>query len=119
MTDSIWTFGAGLIDSGDSVKGFEVDAVDGPVGTVAWASYAPGESYLVVTGRHHLRPTHHVIPARAVAGVDTEERKLRLAFTKREVEQSPEHHDPAFPVDLPSADSLAGLWPSWLHEPSG
>ena len=119
MTDSIWAFGAGLIDSGDSVKGFEVDAVDGPVGTVAWASYAPGESYLVVTERHHLRPTHHVIPARAVVAVDSEERKLRLAFTQREVEKSPEHHDPALPVELPSADFLAGLWPSWLHEPTG
>lgn len=51
-------------------------------------------------------------------GPGTLERKLGLAFTKREVEQSPEHHDPAFPVDLPSADFLAGLWPSWLHEPS-
>jgi len=34
------------------VKGFRVEASDGSPGEVSWASYAAGESYLVVTRRH-------------------------------------------------------------------
>ena len=113
----MWTFRAGLIGRGASVKGFEVEASDGPCGRVAWASYAPGESYLVVAVGHHLHRTHHVIPAGAVVAVDAEGRSLGLGLSRREVEQAPQHHDPAAPVDLSSPDFLAGLWPTWLHEP--
>ena len=52
----------------DSVKGFAVIASDGSAGHVSWGSYAPGESYLVVTeGR--LRRKHRVLPAAAVTSV--------------------------------------------------
>jgi hypothetical protein len=30
------------------------------------ASYAPGESYLVVSHMHHLHERHHVVPAGAL-----------------------------------------------------
>ena len=43
------TFEAGVLGSHSSIKGFRVVATDGPSGRVSWASYAPGESYLVVT----------------------------------------------------------------------
>jgi hypothetical protein len=64
--ERLWSFPAGLIGADDSVKGFEVEARDGPAGHVSWASYAPGESYLVVTVPHHLHRTHRVVPASAV-----------------------------------------------------
>ena len=51
----------------DSVKGFRVEANDGRAGRVSWASYAPGESYLVVTSG--VRRKHHVVPASAVTSV--------------------------------------------------
>ena len=114
----MWTFRADVIGRAASVKGFEVEASDGPCGRVAWASYAPGESYLVVTVRHHLHPTHHIIPAGAVVAADADQQTLKLALSRREVEQAPQHHDPATPVDL-SADFLAGLWPTWLHDAHG
>ena len=113
----MWSFGSGLIGSDDSVKGFDAEATDGRVGKVAWASYVPGESYLVVTVRHQfLRSEHHVIPAGAVVAVDLTHRKLRLGLTRREVEEAPRQLDPAAPVDPRSADFLAGLWPGWLHD---
>lgn len=104
---------AGLIRSGASIKGYEVKASDGPCGTVAWASYAPGESYLVVTVRHHLHPTHHVIPAGAVATVDPDGRKLRLSVSRREVEQAPQrpgHHSTRTKRTLYRANKVL-LWP--------
>jgi hypothetical protein len=113
--DALWSFRPGTIDATESLKGFAVEAADGQVGTVAWATYAPGESYLVVDVRHGLRETHHVVPAAAVLSVDPSTRTLRLELSRQEVDAAPEHHDPSAPVDLASVDFLAGLWPTWLH----
>jgi hypothetical protein len=110
---AVWTFPAGLAGA-ESVKGFEVEATDGVVGHVDWASYAPGESYLVVRVRHQLHPSDRVVPAGAVVAVDSTRRTLRLALTRSEVERSPEHHDLGNPVDL-DPRFLAGLWPTWLN----
>lgn len=94
---SLWSFPSGLIGPHDSVKG-----------------YAAGESYLVVTSWRHLRETHHVVPAGAVQTVDVSQRKVCLRMTRADVERSPEHHDPAAPLDGATVDFLAGLWPTWL-----
>ena len=51
--------------SDNSVKGFRVEASDGHAGKVSWASYAPGESYLVISFTNRLRETDHVVPAGA------------------------------------------------------
>ena len=110
----LWSFPSGLIGTHDSVKGYAVEAADGPAGKVSWASYAPGESYLVVTFRRHLHETHHVIPAGAVQTVDAAQRKVWLRMTRADVERAPEHHDPVVPLDGAKIDSLAGLWPTWL-----
>ena len=72
------TFLPGALGMHDSVKGFRVMASDGRAGRVSWASYAPGESYLVVTlglvGRKH-----HVVPAAAVAEVEDGQVRVALA----------------------------------------
>ena len=51
-----------MLGHDDSIKDFQVEAIDGNAGKVSWASYAPGESYLVISLRHHLHETHHVFP---------------------------------------------------------
>lgn len=111
---SLWSFPSGLIGAHDSIKGYAVDATDGPAGKVSWASYRAGESYLVVTSRRHLREIHRVVPAGAVQAVDVSERKVWLRLTRSDVERAPEHHDPAAPLAGATVDSLAGLWPTWL-----
>jgi hypothetical protein len=85
------------------VKGFDVEACDGHAGKVEWASYAPGESYLVVTVHHHLKAVHHVVPAAAVESVAGE--RVRLDITREQLEQLPTHHDPSVP---PSPTILEG-----------
>jgi hypothetical protein len=65
-----------VLSPDDSIRGFRVEARDGPAGKVSWASYAPGESYLVIGLLRHLHETHHVVPAAAVERVSTDERNL-------------------------------------------
>ncbi|HTO25678.1 MAG TPA: hypothetical protein VMJ49_07230, partial [Gaiellaceae bacterium] len=87
---NMWSFPEGSVGHDQSCKGYEVDGTDGPVGTVSWCDYAPGEAYLVVSYKHHLKEKHHVVPAGAVARVDHEQRVVTLTVTKAEVEASPE-----------------------------
>jgi hypothetical protein len=81
------TFPPGVLEGHDSIKGFRLVGSDGPVGKVAWASYAPGESHLVVTvGR--LSRKHHVVPAGAVTKVGDDD--VCVGFSGDEIKQLPD-----------------------------
>ena len=67
----LWSFPEGIIGHDESIKGFRVEASDGQAGKVSWASYGPGESYLVVNLLHHIREAHHVVPAAVVERIST------------------------------------------------
>jgi hypothetical protein len=90
------TFAAGVLAGDASVKGFEVVATDGRAGRVSWASYKPGESYLVVTVGL-LSRKHHVVPAGAVTSVGDGE--VRVGLTRAQIEQLPDLPHPEPPVD--------------------
>jgi hypothetical protein len=94
-----WTFPEGSVGHDESVKGYAVEALDGQVGTVSWACYPPGESYLVVTYRDGGDEVHHVVPAGAVKHVDHERRVVTLGVTVAEVKATPTHENPETPVD--------------------
>jgi hypothetical protein len=100
----LWTFPEGSVGHDQSVKGYSVEAEDGPVGTVSWADYAPGDSYLVVTVRHHLRGRHHVVPAGAVTNVDHAGRTVTVNVTGDELRATPPHDAPEMPVDRSYVD---------------
>src|SRR4029453_19485157 len=86
-SDRLWSFPEGMLGHDDSIKDFQVEATDGDAGKVSWASYAPGESYLVINLRHHLHETHHVVPAAAVERIRISERKVGLLLPGAEVDQ--------------------------------
>ena len=102
-----------MLGHDDSIKDFQVEAIDANAGKVSWASYAPGESYLVINLRRHLHETHHVVPA-AVERITVSERKVWLPLTRSEVEQAPEHHDPEEPLESPTVDAVTGTVATWL-----
>ena len=102
----LWSFPDGLVGPDESVKGFRVEASDGAEGHVAWASYAPGESYVVVTLRHHLHEKHHVVPAGAVERIDADQRTVWLRLSRAEIEELPEHHDQPAPLEHWMVDAI-------------
>ena len=71
------TFREGVLGGRESVKGFRVSATDGKAGRVSWATYAPGDSYLVLT-TGLLRRTHRVLPAGSVTSVGDGEVRVEL-----------------------------------------
>ena len=90
------TFPDGVLAGHSSVKGFKVVATDGRAGRVSWASYAPGESYLVLT-LGLLRRTHRVLPAGVVQSVGNGE--VHVALSRSELEHLPLLADPQAAVD--------------------
>jgi hypothetical protein len=97
------TFTPGVLGGRDSIKGLAVRATDGRAGRVSWASYAPGESYLVVTtGR--LRRAHRVVPAAAVTAVHDGE--VILSLSRAQLAVAPRLEVPHAEVDDAALDQL-------------
>ena len=97
------TFPAGVLAEDSSVKGFAVIATDGRAGRVSWASYKPGESYLVVT-MGLLRKAHHVVPAGLVTSATKGE--VRVGMTRAQIEQLPDLPHPEAPVGGETAEQM-------------
>jgi len=111
--ERLWSFPKGMLGPDDSIKGFEVEASDGHAGKVAWASYAAGESYLVVSHLQHLREVHHVVPAGAVQKLSARERKVWLRVSRAQVQEAPEHLDPQAPLDHSTFDAFESATSTW------
>ncbi len=90
------TFRGGVLDGHDSIKGFRLVATNGDSGRVSWASYAPGESYLVVA-LGHLGRKHHVVPAGAVTAVKTGE--VHVGLSREQIQRLPDVARPDAPLD--------------------
>jgi hypothetical protein len=102
----LWSFPEGMLGPDDSVKGFRVEASDGHAGKVSWASYAPGESYLIISLIHRLREAHHVVPAGAAERISAEDCTVWLRLSRAEVEELPEHHDQPAPLETWMVDAV-------------
>ena len=101
----MWDFPEGALGPDDSVKGFRVEAADGHAGEVAWASYEPGESYVVVS-LSHLHKKHHVVPAGLVERIDLDERTLWVQLRRDEIAELPEHHEQPAPLETWMVDAV-------------
>jgi hypothetical protein len=103
---TLWTFPEGSVGHDQSVKDYAVEATDGRVGAVSWASYKPGESYLVVSYRDGHHDVHHVVPAGAVQLVEHERRVVVLKVTSADVRATPTHEAPDAPIDWGFVDQF-------------
>lgn len=87
-----WTYRSDVeVDVGGAdVIGWEVHAGDEPVGEVTEENSAVGDAHLVVDIGSWLRDKRRLIPAGAVARVDTEAERLYLDMTRDDVEAAPD-----------------------------
>jgi hypothetical protein len=95
------------------LKGFEVEATDGPVGKVTEASYELGSSWLVVDTGPLIVGRKVLLPAGVIERIDPEERKIYVDRTRDEIKAAPEHDPSGYrdqEVRLALADYYAGLY---------
>jgi hypothetical protein len=95
LTDDEMTFKPKALGTHDSIKGFRVVAPDGGAGRVSWASYKPGESYVVLT-TGLLRRKHRVLPAGAVASAD--DGAIHVSLSRDAIKHLPLLPHPEAPV---------------------
>jgi len=116
MGDDVMTFRPGVLGAHDSVKGFRVVGRDGRAGRVSWASYAPGESYLVVT--LGVRRKHHVVPASAVTSVG--EGEVQVALSRGQIGQLHDVPHPQVSMEGPTREqAMNAFWAAADVPPTG
>jgi hypothetical protein len=84
----MWSYpeGVGRVD----VTGYDVEALDGEVGTVDEATLESGASYLVVDTGRWILGKKVLIPAALVERIDRDEETVYVGQTKEEIEGAPE-----------------------------
>lgn len=101
------TFRPGVLAGHDSLKGFRVLATDGSAGRISWGSYAPGESYLVISAGL-LRRTHRVLPAGAVISV--RDGVVEVSLSRSQIERLPLLPHPEAPVADETAEQMVNAF---------
>jgi hypothetical protein len=81
--------GAGRTEARELVD-YKVEATDGSVGSVMDATYASGESYLVVNTGGTLLSKRVVLPAGLIDRVDHDGKTIHLERSKDEIKNAPE-----------------------------
>ena len=98
----IWTFrvlgapgaaGATAGLTGRDLAGWDVEALDGHIGTVDEATDEAGGSYLLVDTGFWIFGKKRMLPASVVERVDAEERKLYVNLTKDQIRDAPDWDD--------------------------
>jgi hypothetical protein len=86
---SIWTYRDETLDSVE-LDGFEVHAIDGPIGTVERiAAELSGTSLVVRAASSFARPEWVLLPAGVVDAVDLDAQQVLVGVTRDEIRNAP------------------------------
>jgi hypothetical protein len=109
MQVELWTYReTGTVEDLD-LKGFEVEASDGKVGSIEDAAYELGSSWLVVDTGPWILGKKVLLPAGTIASIDPEARKVHVDRTREEIKNAPEH-DPSGYADQEYRLALADYY---------
>ena len=78
------------------LSNFDVEATDGRLGKVLDATYAAGESYLVVNTGGTILSKRVVLPAGVIDRIDEDAKRIYLDRSKEEIKNAPEFDEERF-----------------------
>jgi len=90
MSD-VWTYGEKVMSGPLDLTGFTVEATDGEIGKIDEATYAPGNSYVVVDTGFWIFGKKRMIPAQVVTRVEVDRRTVRVNLSKDEIKSAPDY----------------------------
>jgi|RhiMetdeSRZDD1v2_1073273.scaffolds.fasta_scaffold116644_3 hypothetical protein len=91
MKSDIWSYHPeSFPDESVSLAGYDVDAVDGRIGSVDAATHEIDGSYLVVDTGGWVFGTKVMLPAGTIERIDHQQRKVYVARSQDEIKQAPE-----------------------------
>ena len=113
---NLWSYRQQLIGIGelDNLTGYQVEATDGPIGSVEQASDEAGSSHVVVSAGMRIFGKKIMLPAGTIARIDHMERKVFVDRDKEEVKGAPKYdeelrNDPAYHAQLDEYYGRAGM----------
>jgi hypothetical protein len=111
MAMEMWTYRGEieLVEEEVDLKGFEVEATDGKVGTIVDAAYELGSSWLVVDTGPWIFGRKVLLPAGTVRSIDPEARTVHVDRSREEIKSAPEH-DPSGYADQEYRLALADYY---------
>jgi hypothetical protein len=90
VAEDLWSLPVQAAGCGvDELRGFAVEAKDGPVGTVARGAVEAGRSYLIVSLDRALGVTKVMLPAGIVVHVDSGKSLVRIGCSRTELAGAP------------------------------
>lgn len=100
-----WTYVDQESWTGADIAGFQVEALDGEIGTVDEATYEAGGSYIVVKTGPWILGRKVMLPAGVISRVDVDNQRVHVSLTKEAIEHGPEfdeatYRDDAYRHDL-------------------
>jgi hypothetical protein len=119
MSTDLWAYpeSVGRVD----VTGYDVEALDGELGSVDEATLDIGASYLVIDTGPWILGKKVLIPAGLVERVDRDDEKVYVARTKEEIKSAPEfdvsrYAEPAYRDKVGAYYAAAPATPETLDE---
>ncbi|MEN3534611.1 PRC-barrel domain containing protein [Microbispora sp. ZYX-F-249] len=97
MTPDLWSYSDTVSGTGQQmdIAGYDVQAVDGKIGSVDEATYEAGQSYIVVDTGPWIFGKKVMLPASVVTRIDFQDRKVFVSRTKQEIKNAPEFNEAA------------------------
>ncbi len=88
-TTEMWTYRE-TVTAGTDLTGFDVEAVDGKIGSIDDATFDVGSSCVVVDTGPWIFGKKVMLPAGVIDRIDTNEEKIFVNRTKDEIKNAPE-----------------------------
>ena len=97
-TMHLWTFTPGSWQ-GEDLSGFDVEALDGGIGSIDDATYEISGAFIVVDTGPWIFGKKVMIPAGVISRIDAEGKQVFVNRTKDEIKNAPEYHEDALGTD--------------------
>jgi len=91
MKPNMWSYrDESYVDESSNLVGYDVDAIDGKIGSVDEATYEIGGSYLVIDTGGWIFGKKVMVPAGTIDRIDHGERKVFVGRNRDEIKAAPE-----------------------------
>jgi PRC-barrel domain len=90
---TMWEYRSELGALDRDLVGFDVEAVDGKIGSIDEASNETGSAYLVVDTGFWIFGKKRLIPAGVVDRIDDVDRKIFVRMTKDQIKSAPDFEE--------------------------
>ena len=107
-TAELWTY-RDPVTAGINLSGYEVEALDGKIGSIDEATYEVGGSFIVIDTGPWIFGKKVLLPAGVIDRVDTEDEKVYVDRTKDEIKNAPEFDESRY-RDMEYRDELGGYY---------